>query len=106
MLGFDLGSNPACRTAIERAMASGEASALVIPPLEENDTDAFLLYVFEPATTNAAAGGEEPAGPAAFDGVVLGVYRLHALVDAAMSEFLTLGIDVSLSDPATPPGRR
>jgi PAS domain S-box-containing protein len=104
LLGFDLGSNPACRAAIEQALATGQPAAAVFPPLADHDADSNQLYVFQPASTEDSGNGGRPSGQSNIDGLVLGVFRLGRIVEGALEYFAEKGIDVYIVDASSPAG--
>jgi len=103
LLGFDLGSNPACRAAIEQALAAGQSAATVSPPLADHDADCNQLFVFQPASTEDSGSGR-PSGQSESDGLVMGVFRLADIVDNALESFVGKGIDVYIVDASSPAG--
>jgi len=102
LLGFDLGSNPACRAAIERTLATGRPAAAVSPPLADHDTDCYQLYVFQPASNENSDDGGRPSGQSEIDGFVLGVFRLGRIVEGALEYFAKEGIDIFIVDTSSP----
>jgi PAS domain S-box-containing protein len=104
LLGFDLGSNPACRAAIERALATGRPAAAASPPLADHETDSNQLYVFQPASTEDSGSGSRRSGQSEIDGLVLGAFRLGRIVEGALEYFAEKGIDVYIVDASSPAG--
>ncbi|MBU4271725.1 MAG: CHASE domain-containing protein [Planctomycetes bacterium] len=92
-LGFDLRSDPACRAATERAMATGRQAAAVCSPAGKDTTHDKLLYVVAPIR-NADASADRPQTA----GFVFGVFDISAIVEAALHSFTPVGIDVNIRD--------
>lgn len=102
LLGFNLGSNRACRAAIDRAMATGRKAAAICRPLNgdsEGGGDAKLLYVVEPARNEDPHPAKRPADQPEVDGFVLGIFRLEEIVNRSLSQFAPIGIDVYITTP-------
>ena len=100
MLGFDLGSDPACRTAIGQALATRRQAAVICPPLAGDETDHRLLYVLEPAWNEDTNPDKRPADQPEIDGFVVGVFRIGAVVETSLSVFVPVGIDIYITGPA------
>ena len=96
LIGFELGSDAAFRTAMRRAMTTARAT-VVVSPLPVGKTDGSLLYVVEPARYESAAAqkAKRPADQPELDGFVVGIFRIDTLAKAWMK--LPVGVDVSIS---------
>jgi PAS domain S-box-containing protein len=81
LLGFDLGSDPACLAAMRQATTSGQATVAVYTALSGNKTDGNLLFVLDPARYESVATQltTRPADQPEADGFVLGVLRMEPL---------------------------
>jgi PAS domain S-box-containing protein len=100
LLGFDLGSDPACRTAIGQALATRRQAAVVCQPLAGKETDHALLYVVEPAWNEDRIRSKRPADQPEIDGFVVGVFQVCKAVETSLSLFAPLGIDLFVTGPA------
>ena len=96
-LGFDLGSDPALRAALEAARESGSFTATLVTLAQERGTEpgiSLLMPVYE--------AGEPPATPAerrdALRGFVLAVYRLADLVAPVIAQAQEEGLTLTLQD--------
>ncbi len=99
LIGFDLASNAACRSAIERALAKRQTTVAVAPLPDHDGTEPLLLYTFEPARDGDTRTAQSPGARAASNGVVVVVSRIDALVEAALNVFAPVGIDFYITTP-------
>lgn len=97
LIGLDLESNAACRSAIQRAMATGRKAAAIGPSLDDNETDSHLLYVVEPASNDDPNRAKRPADQPETGGIVLGVFQIGTLVESALRYLVPVGIDIRIS---------
>ena len=102
LLGLDLASAPACFAALLRAKDTGRQAATICTPLSDNDSDASLLYVMEPARNEDSNSAKRPADQPEVDGFVLGVLRIEKIVEHSLSQFVPVGIDLYITGPEGP----
>ncbi|MHC5024915.1 MAG: CHASE domain-containing protein, partial [Planctomycetota bacterium] len=97
-LGFDLASDPTRRIAIEAAAASGHLTAT--PPVQlvqqTGRENAFLVFL--PVTDAAAPIDGMNPRPDELRGFVLGVFRVNAIMNAALRFFEPTGLMLRLED--------
>jgi len=105
-LGFDLGSEPTRRAALEAARDSGEMRGTGRIRLVQETGDQWGILVLVPVYRNGASPETVEARRANLAGFVLGVFRLGDLVDHAIAQLGPRGIDVALYDASSPAGRR
>ena len=105
-LGFDLGSEPIRRAALERARDSGAlaVSERITLVQEAGSQHGFLL--FAPVYADGPALDSPEARRAALRGFALGAFRIGDLLAAALATSAPLGLPFELLDPAAPEERR
>lgn len=94
LVGLDLGSSPECLAAFRQAADINGPVAFVGPPLNDDETDARLLYVVEPAWNENQPSTQRPADQRNSDGFVLGIFRIGTLVEDALAVFPPVGINL------------
>lgn len=97
-VGFDLASNPARRTALERARDSGEAVASGRIKLVQERGEQFGFLIFVPIYRNDVVLDTVAQRREHLLGFALGVYRIGDMVVSALSGVLTSGFDIYLYD--------
>lgn len=97
-LGFDIRSDPACFSAVKKAMDTGMPSAVVCSPGGSSEADDRLLYVVAPIHKKGENVGY-PADRSAIDGFVFAVFDINAIIEEALKLFPPVGIDVYIRDP-------
>ena len=100
-IGYDLGSNPARRAAIEAARDSGAPRATEpIALVQERKAQAGFL-IFVPVYALGQPRTTVTERRAAFRGVVLGVFLTSDLMAAALGDDLRSGLMGEVSDPGS-----
>jgi PAS domain S-box-containing protein len=102
LFGLDLGTAPRFLTAIQQAIASRLAIAIVEPPLDDRVADPYMLYFLEPAWHEESPAAARSNDPPSIDGFILGIFRMESLVGDALAVFPPVGIDLHIA--ATLPG--
>jgi len=107
-LGFDLGSDPARREALEQATATGRLTATGRVVLVQETTNQYGVLIFAPVFRRGSAPLSGPPRAKKLTGFVLGVFRLPNIVQTANAiEGLgpkTLG--VAIFDDDAKPGQK
>ncbi len=98
LMGFDLRSDPACRDAIERAMATGRQAAAVCTPMGKDATGGKWFYVVAPIPKSGTTARPSDKRPA-IAGFVFGVFDINAIVEETLKELPPVGIDVIIREP-------
>jgi PAS domain S-box-containing protein len=87
-VGYDLGSNPARRSALEQAMRSGRPTATEPIRLVQEDEDQAAVLIFVPVYGSQTNGGAIPqAVDPALLGFSLGVLRVDDFVESVVHAF-------------------
>lgn len=97
--GLDLASYPHARDVIDRALVSGELTVTAWGDAEEQRLSCDLL-VLAPIYRGRGPPEESDQRKQQVEGVVAGVLRVRTIVDAAMSYYEPLGIDLAIVDTA------
>ncbi|MBI3271677.1 MAG: CHASE domain-containing protein [Planctomycetes bacterium] len=105
-LGFDLGSEPKRRAALERARDTGRIVTTDRIILVEETSDRYSVLLFRPVYARASAVESVEERPAALQGFVLGVFRIGDLAEEALGHLEPQGIDVTLLDASAADSER
>ncbi|MBI5366634.1 MAG: CHASE domain-containing protein [Planctomycetes bacterium] len=97
-LGFDLGSEPKRREALERARDRGGVIVTDRIILVEETSHRFSVLLFRPVYERGAAPATPEERRAALAGFVLGVFRIGDLVEEALAHLEPQGVEVTLFD--------
>ncbi len=100
LLGYDLASDAAFRAAFHEAAADRPTVVDYLPWNGNKEADRSLLYVVEPVRYESVSPAARPADQPELDGIVLGVFRVSALVERALDLFAPIGIDVYITRPS------
>jgi PAS domain S-box-containing protein len=97
-LGFDLASDTARLTAMERAARSGKilATGRITLPGETGNQYGFI--VFEPVYRKGVLTDTDQARRDNLEGFMLGVFRINDIVEEAMSLLEPVGVDFFIND--------
>ena len=101
-LGFDLASNPARRSAMNRARDTGQPIASSRIKLVQEVGHQFGILIFLPIYAKAMPQGDPQARRQHLQGFALGVFRIGDMVTAALKPFDREGIEYTLSDETAP----
>jgi two-component system cell cycle sensor histidine kinase/response regulator CckA len=103
-LGFDLTSGISWPT-LQRAAASGELGASGrLPIIETTKTGNSWAYIMQLPVYDRPVGGTTPAAKGAqLRGFILGVFRLHDLLETMFNRMDSVGIDVLFLDRSAIP---
>ncbi len=99
--GFDIGSNPTYRKALQRATASGEPAAGVCRPRIRDAQGNPLVYVVMPAKNDTSGAAKRPANQPAVDGFVFGLFDIGPIVESSLRSVPAVGIDVAIVAPSS-----
>ncbi|MEE8452259.1 MAG: PAS domain-containing protein [Thermoguttaceae bacterium] len=105
-LGFDLGSDPACRETMLRAGSSGELDATGCLQLGKTRHEACDLLVVVPIYGKNTSLTTAEQRQDQTQGYVFGVCRVGAIVEDALSSPDTAEMDLQLFDASLPDGRQ
>ena len=105
-LGFDLGSEPTRRAALEAARDSGAMRGTGRIRLIQETGDQWGILVLVPVYRNDASLETVEERRAELAGFVLGAFRVGDLLERATSQLGPRGIDVALYDASAPVGER
>lgn len=101
-LGFDLASNPARLEALERARDTGApaATSRIVLVQETGEQFGFLIFmpIYRPGSSNETVEKRRRN----LLGFALGVFRIKELVEASLSDFDVMGIDITIADETAP----
>ncbi len=99
-IGFDVGSTPARKIALEQAIQSRALTASGrIALLQDNGSGKYGFFVFDPLFAKPAASAGEPG---ALIGLVLGVFRISNIVEAVAAQFAPEALRLEIRDTAAP----
>ncbi|HWQ09121.1 MAG TPA: PAS domain S-box protein, partial [Holophaga sp.] len=101
-LGFDLGSNLARLSAIDTARDTGRPQATAPLALVQETRSQAGFLIFVPVYALGLPLGTVEQRRAAFEGVVVGVFRAGDLLTAAMGALGTKGLRIEFQDRAAP----
>ncbi len=90
-LGLDLGSEPSRRSAIEKALATGQYAASSLMQLAQDDLHSPAILIVEPVTRPNVEQGQ---------GLLLEIVRFSALVDTVMPAVRRKAISFTIFDDA------
>ncbi len=105
-LGFDLGSNPARREALELARDSGYPVASARIALLQGDGEESGVLIFLPIYDHQAELGSVEQRRQRLKGFALGVFRIDTMVQTAWSNFDLSDVDYRLLDISAPQASR
>ncbi len=101
-IGFDLGSHPVRKAALERARDTGDFAATeAITLVQEKEGDRGFL-IFKPIYEFWGAAGTLKGRRNAFVGAILGVFRISDVVSVAIPRSSTDRLDVFVYDETQP----
>ena len=101
-MGFDLGSDRAFLETIGQAQDTCDLVATGRVPSGDEENPSWSFLVFAPIYRRTAAERAPSARPGNLEGVVLGAFRIGAIVDDSFIEGAERGIDVGLFDNPLP----
>ncbi|MGH8508591.1 MAG: CHASE domain-containing protein [Gammaproteobacteria bacterium] len=106
-LGYDLASDPIRRAALSRALERGQPAATAPIQLLQETGDQPGVVIFSPVYSKHAPASA-PATVKAVEaiGVASAVFRIRQLVELALQNLETQGIDAYLFDLALPQGQQ
>ena len=106
-MGFDLGSNAARLSALNKARNSGEIAVSGRIKLVQETGDQFGFLAFLPVYVKGAPHDTEQRRRENLFGFALGVFRIRDLVETALRRLSTSpgGLDVFVFDPDAPEAR-
>ncbi|HYA66511.1 MAG TPA: CHASE domain-containing protein, partial [Burkholderiaceae bacterium] len=102
-LGFDLSSDPARRTALEKSLATGQLSATGRVTLVQERSDQYGFLAFRPVYRLGSAPADVFARKSDLIGYVLGVFRISDMVDAGNGPMASK-VQLTLMDVDAEPG--
>jgi PAS domain S-box-containing protein len=105
-LGFDLGSNPARRTALEEARDTGGMTASRRIKLVQEKADQYGFLVFAPVYRRGAPLHTVEGRRKNLRGFVLGVFRIGDMLEKTLGSRLQEDIPFSVYDTAAPEEER
>jgi len=105
VLGFDLGSEPARREALDRARDTGEVAASTRVRLVQDTGGPFGLLAVLPIYRKGMPTDTVEDRRENLRGFVLGVFRPADIVEKALACLQPESIDVRLTDESAPPGK-
>ncbi len=97
-LGYDLGSNPVRRKALETARDTGKPVATSRITLVQEKEEQFAFLVFLPVYKDGLPSHSVETRRTALLGFVLGVFRVKDMYEASISVLSLQGIDVYIFD--------
>jgi len=100
--GFDLGSEPVRRQALERARDTGQMAASGPLVLIQETTEQYAFLACLPIYQAGAPTLTTDQRRSSLQGFVLGVWRFGEMVDKALSQFSLPEIDLWVSDTTDP----
>ena len=105
LVGLDLQSIPALRTAIDHAVASGRvtASSTVRLPLASGNKPVIWYFL---SVYRAAGSAGSPAARGQMIGIAALAFRVDVMIDFALRDVSPAGIDLELLDLQAPPGQQ
>ncbi|WP_295622937.1 PAS domain S-box protein [uncultured Lamprocystis sp.] len=101
-LGFNAGSEPRRRAALEQARDTGQAVATVPPTLVQGPADQRGILIFVPSTKAGSPAATLEERRRGLQGFAAGVMRLGAMVDGVVAALPPLGLDLVLRDANLP----
>jgi CheY-like chemotaxis protein len=105
-LGYDIGSDPTRRAALDRARDTGRIVATApITLVQERGTQLAILFL-RPVYINAVRPETEGARRKSIKGYAVGVYRVGDILDAAIREVGSVQTHIGLYDQTDGPGRQ
>lgn len=105
-LGYDLGSHPARRQALEQARDSGAMVATSRIMLVQEVGRQYGYLIFRPVYRKGPPHGTVAERRESLSGYGLGVFRVGDMIEAALMPLLISEVDTYLFDMASPPGER
>jgi PAS domain S-box-containing protein len=104
--GFDLGSEPAWRAALERARDTGQLSATGPTPWQWAGDASGGFLVFAPVYDKALPGHGVEDRRRRLQGFVVGVYGGRGIVESGAQHLVPAGLAYQLEDLSAPPPQR
>lgn len=104
--GFDLGSDPIQREAIERSLASGRAVVIPNAPLMHGDGRYIAMFFYKPVFRKNVQLETARQRRDNLRGFVLGIFRISDIMEDALATFPPEDVNVQLIDPSAPGGRQ
>lgn len=100
-IGFDLGSNPKRRQALEQARDTGRLTTSGrVTLLHEHEDGQFGFLVFAPVYESEIIPETVEARRELFRGSTIGVFRLHDIIEEALDVLGSEGVDLLVLDNA------
>jgi signal transduction histidine kinase/CheY-like chemotaxis protein len=106
LLGFDWGSDPSARAAIQAARDTGEINAAAHIRLPKAAADEARVAVFAPVYSGNAGAMSVDERRLALRGFIVAVVRIGDVVSRVIDFMPRGGVDLYLLDSAAPPGRQ
>lgn len=103
-LGFDVGSNPVRRKALDEAMTSGQAVTTARINLVQDEGSQYGVLVFLPYYGTGGVPDTEAERRQNIRGYATGVFRVGSLVENAIRGLNVSQIDIALKDISAPDG--
>ena len=103
-LGFDLASNPARRTAMNRARDAGKAIASSRIRLVQETGHQFGILIFLPIYAKGGVQEDAQTRRKSLEGFALGVLRIGDMVAAALQPFNRQDVECTIYDRTAPVG--
>jgi CHASE1-domain containing sensor protein len=104
--GLDLGFDPAFGKILKQAIAGDRSVAIVGGMVDNRTKGSQLLYVLERARNERSESETRPADQPEYDGVVLGVFNVGAIIDTALALFPPADIDFYIVDSSGGEGEK
>jgi len=105
-VGYDLGSDPIRRNALERARDTGEATVTERVRLVQEMGEQFGFLIFMPVYRNGMPTETIEQRKEALDGFALGVFRAGDVLEAILAGAEPLGLPFDLLDLSAPVEKR
>ncbi|MEQ9487823.1 MAG: CHASE domain-containing protein [Alphaproteobacteria bacterium] len=105
-LGFDVGSNPVRRRALDEAMITGSAVATARINLIQEQGTHYGVLVFLPYYGTGGIPDTEPERREKIKGYATGVFRIGNLIENALSGLTVGKLDIAIKDTTAPEGQQ
>jgi len=101
-LGFDLASNPVRRETLDQSRDTGLMVASARITLVQETGDQFGFLVFLPIYREGAPAGSVAQQRQHLEGFALGVFRIGDILQAALADLKSEGLDIYVFDDSAP----
>lgn len=105
-LGYDIGSDPTRRAALDRARDTGRIVATAPVTLVQERGKQLAILVLRPVYINAVRPDAEAVRRQSIKGYAVGVYRIGDILDAAIREVGSVQTHIALYDQTDGPDRQ